>query len=134
MVLETHMKLCVTEPDFLEKGFCPKNWGNGLKVSQKQGFLNLLKNVVINFYWICSLMKIYIVFCVPAQMPYLGTFLFLRYGPEYSQPIRLQDDTNSHKLKVDQKLFGWPVWSWDSKIDCTSRMNGWNELIFCMLV
>ena len=28
----------------------------------------------------------------------------------------------------------WPVWSWDSKIDCTARRNGWNELIFCMLV
>ena len=24
MVLETYMKLCVTEPDF-----CPKNWENG---------------------------------------------------------------------------------------------------------
>ena len=63
MVLETHMKLCVTEPDFLGKFldfsgfcegasnhyevvhdnaiflknfFCPKNWGNGPKIS----FLN----------------------------------------------------------------------------------------------
>ena len=28
----------------------------------------------------------------------------------------------------------WPVWSQDSKIDCISRMNRWNKLIFCMLV
>ena len=26
------MKLCVTEPDFLEKRFCPKNWENGSKI------------------------------------------------------------------------------------------------------
>ena len=29
MVPETHMKLCMAEPDFLEKIFCPKNWENG---------------------------------------------------------------------------------------------------------
>ena len=50
MVLETHMKLCVTEPDFPEKCFFPKKWENGPKVGQKQGFLNLLKNFAINFY------------------------------------------------------------------------------------
>ena len=51
MVLETHIKLCVTEPDFPEeKKFCPQNWENGPKMGQKHGFLNLLKNFVINFY------------------------------------------------------------------------------------
>ena len=25
------MKWCVTEPDFLEKVFCPQNWENGSK-------------------------------------------------------------------------------------------------------
>ena len=28
----------------------------------------------------------------------------------------------------------WPVWSWDSKFDCISKLNQWNNLIFCMLV
>ena len=28
----------------------------------------------------------------------------------------------------------WPVWSWDFKTDCISKMNIWNKLIFCMLV
>ena len=32
------------------------------------------------FYWICTIMKIYIIWCVPEQIPYLGNFLFLRYG------------------------------------------------------
>ena len=67
-------------------------------------------------------MEIYIICCVPAQIPYLGKVLFLRYRPKCSQPIRLQNflinksmkkpdflhvHTNLHKLKVDQKIFGW---------------------------
>ena len=31
MVLETHMKLCMTEPDFPGKFFFPKHWKNGSK-------------------------------------------------------------------------------------------------------
>ena len=80
-----------------KKNFVPK-FG---KMGQKQGFFNILKNFVINFYWICSIMKIYIISCVPAQ------FLFLRYGPKCSQQIRwqyflisdfLHVDSNSHKI------------------------------------
>ena len=50
MVLETHIKLCVTELDFPEKFFWLQDWENGPKMGQKHGFLNLLKNFVINFY------------------------------------------------------------------------------------
>ena len=50
MVVETHMKLCVTEPDFTGNFFCPKNWENGPKMDQKQSFFNLLENLFINFY------------------------------------------------------------------------------------
>ena len=50
MVLENHMKLCVTDPDFPEKKFCPQNWENETKMEQKQSFLDLLKKFVINFY------------------------------------------------------------------------------------
>ena len=39
-------------------------------MGQKSGFLNLNKNLVINFLWICSIMKIYIICCVPAQILY----------------------------------------------------------------
>ena len=137
--------------------FCLRNWESGPKMDQKQGFLNKLKNFVINFYWICSIMKMYNICYVPAQIPYLGKFC--------SQPIRSQDllinhisrtnQSNSlifcmliqiqiwyrYKLKVDQKNFGlaWPEmgvasWSQDSKIGCISRINWCNELIFCMVV
>ena len=35
MVLETHVKLCVTELDFLErKKICTQNWENGQKMGQ----------------------------------------------------------------------------------------------------
>ena len=107
MVLETNMKLCVTELDFPEIWFLLQKLGNGPKMDQKHGFLNLLKNAVIHFYWIWSIMKIYIICCVPAQISYLGKFWFMRYGPKYYQPIRLQDFL----------------------INSISRTNQWNSLI-----
>ena len=45
MVLETHMKLYMTDPDFPEQKKKKKK-----KMGQKHGFLNLLKTFVINFY------------------------------------------------------------------------------------
>ena len=93
----------------------------------KTEFLNLLTNLVINFYWICSIMKIYIIYCVPAKISFFGKFFLLRCRAWFSEPIRLQDfltnhisrtnqwdsliflhvDANSNKLKVDQKMFGF---------------------------
>ena len=92
------------------KFFCPTNLKKGPKMNQKQGFL--LKNLIIYFCWICSIMKTYIIWCVPAQIPYLGNFLFLRYGPKCSQPIRLQDSLINH----------------------ISRTNQWNSPFFCMFI
>ena len=68
--------------------FAPKN-GKMVQKRPKTRFFNLLENLVISFYWIWSIMKIHIIFCVPAQIPYLGKCLFLRYGPKCCQPIRL---------------------------------------------
>ena len=95
-----------------KKNFLPQNWEKRPNMGQKHGFFNLLENLVINFYWIWSIMEIYIICCVPAQIPYLGKFLFLRYGPKCSQPIRLQDFLINH----------------------ISRANQWNSLIFYMLI
>ena len=50
MVLETHMKLCVTEPDFLENFFFAPKLEKGPKMGPKQGFFSLLENLVINIY------------------------------------------------------------------------------------
>ena len=81
--------------------FAPKIGKMHQKCTKNRGFYNLLKNLVINFYWICSTMKIYIICCVPAQIPYLGKFLFQRNGPECSQPIRLQDFSINHISRTD---------------------------------
>ena len=43
MMLETHMKLCVTEPHFPEIFFCPKIWENGPKMDLKQGFFEYIE-------------------------------------------------------------------------------------------
>ena len=59
-------------PIFWKNFFCPKSWENGPKIGQKLGFLNLKKNVVINFHLLCSIMKIFIICCGHAQIPHLG--------------------------------------------------------------
>ena len=45
MGLETHMKLCVTEPDLLGKKICPQIQENRPKIGQKQGLLNFIKKL-----------------------------------------------------------------------------------------
>ena len=112
MVLETHMKLCEIYLDFPEIVFWSQNWENGLKIGPKQGFLNLLRKLVIDLGWICSIMKICIICCVPIQIPYLGKKFFLRYGPKCYQPIRLREFLVNH--------ISWAIY--------------WNSLIFCMLI
>ena len=68
------------------------------KMDQKQGFYHLLKNLVIKFYWICSVINI-ILFAVFLHKSRSGKFLFLAYGPKCSQPIRLQDFIINHICK-----------------------------------
>ena len=94
-------------------------------------------------------MKIYIICCFPAksyiwekscseiwakvvsanQIPGFVSQPFLQKNL-MKQCNSLDVDTNSQKLKVDQKVFGcdgqkcvWPIWSLDSKIDFISRMD-----------
>ena len=51
MGLETHMKFMHGRARFSgKKFFCPKNCENEPKKNQKQGFLNLLEDLMINFY------------------------------------------------------------------------------------
>ena len=72
MVLETDMKLCVTTKFFSKISFAVKMGKMGQKKKKpKQGFFNLLEDLIINFFWICSVMKIYIICYVPVQIPYL---------------------------------------------------------------
>ena len=43
-----------------EKIFLPPKWGKWAKNS----CLNLLENLVANFFWVWSIMKVYIIFCI----------------------------------------------------------------------
>ena len=116
MVWETHVKLCVTEPCFPKKFFCPKNWENGPKRAKNRVFWIYWNTFVISFYWICCIKKIYIISRVPAEIPNLGKFLSLRYGPKCSQPISFlinhifgtnQWNNESSKLYLKNELMEW---------------------------
>ena len=60
---------------FQEKLFCPQNGANGPKLDQKQSFLKLLENLVINFLWVWSRKKFYNICCILAQICILGKIL-----------------------------------------------------------
>ena len=49
MVVETH-EVVRDRAGFSGKIFLPQNWEKEPKMGQKQGFFNLLENLVINFY------------------------------------------------------------------------------------
>ena len=74
MVLETHMKLCATEPDFPEKNFVSQKLGkwtkNGSTTLSFEFIGKLCHYFLRNLFYI----KIYIICYVPAQIPYLGKF------------------------------------------------------------
>ena len=126
MVVETHMKLCMTEPDLSEKCLLQK-LGKWTKNGPKIWFFEFIEKFCHQFLLSYFIKKTYIICCVPAQTSCLGKCLFLRYGPKYSQPIRLQDflindisRTNQLNSLIictliqihmnSQKCFGW-VWS-----------------------
>ena len=108
-MLERHVKLCVTEPDFSEKKFFPKKLGTWTKNGPKTEFFEFIEKFCHHF--LLNLFYNYVICYIPEQTPYLGKFLFLKYGPKCSQIMRLQDFLINH----------------------ISRTNQRNSLIFCML-
>ena len=92
---------CVWESQiFLKKVFCPKVGENGPKL----GFFEFIGKK--KFFWIWSIKKVYIIYCILVQIPYLRKILFLNYEPKFSQPVRLQDFYANYisKLKVDWNI------------------------------
>ena len=111
-VLEIYMKLCVTEADFPEKNFLLRKLGKWTKNGPKTGFFEFIEKFCHYLLLTLPYDEIYFICCISAQIPYLGKFLFLRYGPKCSQAIRLQDFSINH----------------------ISRANQWNSVIFCMFI
>ena len=123
---------------FWKNFFALQNWENGSKMF----FLCLLENLVIHLYWICSLMKLYTICFVPAQISYLGKILKLKLLSTNQIAGFLNQHfacTNSQKLKIEIFLSGhgqrwvWPVYSQVSKIDSNWRMNRWNKLMLVQI-
>ena len=86
-----------------------------LTFAQKMG-IKRQKWAKKEFFWrvfrIWSIKKVYINWCILAQILFLGKIWFLRYMPKCSLPIRSQN----------------------FYIDCISRIKWWKSLIFCMLI
>ena len=139
MAVETHMKLCVTEPYLLKKKKKKKKkspkigkWAS--KMVKNRVFLSLLKSLVINFYFYYFLLfsneNLYCLLCSCTTpifgktfVPEIWTKMFSAnqiagfFNQPYLQnesmkkPHFLHVDTYSHKFKVDRKCSGWP-WSY----------------------
>ena len=59
LVLEIHMNLCVTELDSPENVFSLQNWEIDQKWAKNMFFFSIYwKFWFLNFYWICSIMKV----------------------------------------------------------------------------
>ena len=118
MVLETY-EVVRDSQIFLKHFFCPQNLENAPKMSQKQDFLNLLNNLVINWSpglgrkgpikWVCPFFRPSFrpSFCLSISFLEIGSLVFLWnlawcYWPIYScvwQPDFLE------KILIRQK---WP--------------------------
>ena len=124
MVLEFHVKLCVTEPGFLGKFILPKNQEKGPKQASfyqligkfgHQFLLNLIYNENL-YYLLCSCTnpifgKIFVpeIWAKMFSANQIAGFFNQPYlqNKSMKQPDFLDVDKNSHILKVDQKFLGW---------------------------
>ena len=80
---------CYAWQRFFEIIFLPLKWGKQAK--PRVLWNTLLENFVINFFWLWSIMKVYINCCMLEHISSLGKLWFLRYTPKCSRPMRLQD-------------------------------------------
>ena len=142
----------MTKPDFLD---LLTKLGIWTKNGMKTGFFEFIEYFVINFYWICLIVNIYIICCFSAQILYLGKFFIPeiytkicsanKTGGFFNQPylqnksMKLPDflhvDTNLHRLEkwvfIKMDVISLVT---DSKIDSVSKFYRRNEPIFCILL
>ena len=78
--------------------------------------------MLINFHWICFIMKIFIVCYVPAQILYLGELLFLRYEMLLANPIAWF----LNELFLQSKLIKQPHLACSYKLTCMVK-NGYGQ-------
>ena len=98
MVLGAHVVLCITAR-FFEKNVSVPKWGKQskprvLRMYRKVQFFSLV------FYFVISVVYESLYYCnsfMLEHISYLEKFWFLRYGPKFSWPIRLQVFSINHK-------------------------------------
>ena len=122
MELETLMELCVTARFFGKTFFAPKVW----EMDQKR-FFGFKENFVIKFYWIFSIMKIFIVCCVPAQFIYLGKNLFVRYRPKCCQSDCEIFKSTISPEQMNKTVSFFARWYKFTKVESCSKSFGWVE-------
>ena len=91
MLLRAHVKLCLTELDFLVKFLYSKKWSKWLRNGSFQLFEKSCHQFSLKMFSKCFQYP-------PVQTRCLGKFLFLSLGTNYSQPIRLQDSLEEYLL------------------------------------
>ena len=115
MVFGTHVVLCM-RARFLKKMFCLQNGENrpSLEFFECIGKFSCFFLVLYFFISLVYNESLYYCnSCILEQISYLGKFWFLRYGPKYSWPIRLQDfsiNCRTLKLAVSHKKINETNW------------------------
>ena len=105
--------------------FCRKNWGNESNMAKKYSFLNLKKNLIINFHCIYFILKIFIC-CVRAQI-YLGKSCSWDIGqnPLSQSDCRISKWTISPE-QIDETVSFLACWYGQSGLWTQSWINQWN--------
>ena len=119
-MLETYMRLGVTEPGFLEKCFLSPKSGKWTKNGLRKGFFQFVKKFGINVYWIFTENLYYLLCSWKIFVPEIGTKIFWanQIAEFFNQAYLQTNQWNSLifcmliqiYIKVDQNFLGW-TWS-----------------------
>ena len=124
MVLKTHMKLCMTTTF---KKNSPKNVEMDQKCIEK---FNLLKNIVISFFWIWFVINVNIICYIPAQILYLEKSTYWGIG----QNALGQSEFRSFKSTTRFFLKALCFFGWASICLAKSLTWAWNMLMVCLFL
>ena len=153
-MLETHVKLCMKEQNFLEKVLLPQKYGKWTKKWVSWNYWKMWSLIFTEFVQSWEL----ILFAVFLHKPLCRKTLFPGIWAKMLSPSQIPGFLNQlnprknwwnslifcmkfTKIKSWWKCLGgsgqrWvlSVWSWYSRRECTSRMKRQNKLIFCILL
>ena len=86
---------------FFDDSFTPKMGKMGQQNEPDRVFWMYRKIQLLIFWWILSIMKVYINCCILEQISYFAKIWFLRHRPECSRPIILLDFQFNYISRID---------------------------------